>query len=45
MFRNAASAGKEKSLATLAYSAFLLVLVGEVMGRFLFYATQVRIGL
>lgn len=45
LFRNASSVGKEKALATLAYSAFLLVLAGEVMGRFLFYAAHVRIGL
>ncbi|RPJ20676.1 MAG: hypothetical protein EHM33_27960 [Chloroflexi bacterium] len=45
LLRNASSGSQEKALATLAYSAFLLVLAGEVMGRFLFYATQVRIGL
>ena len=38
------AAGKEKTLGYLAYSAFVLVLVAEVMGRFLFYATRVRIG-
>lgn len=45
LYRNASSAGKEKTMATLVYSAFVLVLAGEVMGRFLFYATHVRIGL
>ena len=38
------AAGKEKTLSYLAYSAFVLVLVAEVLGRFLFYATRVRIG-
>lgn len=45
LYRNASSAGKEKAMASLVYSAFVLVLAGEVMGRFLFYATHVRIGL
>lgn len=45
LFRNASETGKEKTLAVLASSAFVLVLVAEVMGRFLFYATHVRIGL
>ena len=45
LYRNASSAGKEKAMAALVYSAFVLVLAGEVMGRFLFYATHVRIGL
>lgn len=40
-----ASSGKESSIAVLAYSAFALVLVAEVMGRFIFYATHVRIGM
>jgi anaerobic dimethyl sulfoxide reductase subunit C (anchor subunit) len=45
MFRHASSIGKEKTMTVLVYSAFILVLVGEVMGRFLFYATHVGIGL
>ena len=45
LFRNAVSAGREKILGYLVYSAFTLVLVAEVMGRFLFYATHVRIGI
>jgi anaerobic dimethyl sulfoxide reductase subunit C len=44
VYRNAASAGKEKILSYLAYSAFVIVLISEVMGRFLFYATSYRIG-
>ena len=31
-------------MGALAYGAFGLVLVSEVIGRFLFYATHVRIG-
>ena len=45
LYRNASVAEKEKTLATLAYSAFTLVLVGEVLGRFIFYATHYRIGI
>jgi anaerobic dimethyl sulfoxide reductase subunit C (anchor subunit) len=45
LYRSTSSAGKEKAMAALVYSAFVLVLAGEVMGRFLFYATHVRIGL
>ena len=44
LYRNASVAGKEKTLAMLAYSAFALVLLSEVLGRFLFYATHYRIG-
>jgi anaerobic dimethyl sulfoxide reductase subunit C (anchor subunit) len=45
LYQSARSAGKEKTLGYLAYSAFVLVLVAEVLGRFLFYATQVRVGI
>jgi anaerobic dimethyl sulfoxide reductase subunit C (anchor subunit) len=45
LYQSARSAGKEKTLSYLAYSAFVLVLVAEVLGRFLFYATQVRVGI
>jgi anaerobic dimethyl sulfoxide reductase subunit C (anchor subunit) len=45
LFQAALNPGKEHALANLAYAAFALVLVGEVLGRFLFYATQVRIAL
>ncbi len=44
VYRNASSTGREKILSTLAYSAFVFVLVSEVIGRFLFYATSYRIG-
>jgi anaerobic dimethyl sulfoxide reductase subunit C (anchor subunit) len=45
LYQNALTAGKEKLLGTLAYTAFALVLVAEVLGRILFYATHVRIGI
>jgi anaerobic dimethyl sulfoxide reductase subunit C (anchor subunit) len=45
LYQSARSAGKEKILSYLAYSAFVLVLVAEILGRFLFYATQVRVGI
>jgi anaerobic dimethyl sulfoxide reductase subunit C (anchor subunit) len=45
LYRLALSPGQEKTLGNLVYGAFALVLVAEVMGRFLFYVTQVQIGL
>jgi anaerobic dimethyl sulfoxide reductase subunit C len=45
LHRNAALPGKENSWAMLAYSAFVLVLASEVMGRFIFYAAHIRIGI
>ncbi|MBM3179329.1 MAG: hypothetical protein FJZ86_03145 [Chloroflexi bacterium] len=45
LYRNASVAEKEKTLTTLAYSAFALALLGEVLGRFIFYATHYRIGI
>ena len=36
---------EEKILANFAYSAFVIVLVAEVLGRILFYTTHVRIGI
>jgi anaerobic dimethyl sulfoxide reductase subunit C (anchor subunit) len=45
IYQNALSAGREKMMGNLAYAAFALVIVSEVLGRFLFYATHVRIGL
>jgi anaerobic dimethyl sulfoxide reductase subunit C (anchor subunit) len=45
LYHNASIAEKEKTLATLAYGAFALVLIGEAMGRFIFYATHYRIGI
>lgn len=45
LYQNASIAGREKALSTLVYSAFVLALVGEAIGRYIFYATHVRIGL
>jgi anaerobic dimethyl sulfoxide reductase subunit C (anchor subunit) len=45
LYQNAASPGQEKVLSLLAYSAFLLVLVAEVLGRYAFYAAHVRLGI
>jgi anaerobic dimethyl sulfoxide reductase subunit C (anchor subunit) len=44
-YRNASSPGREKVLGYLAYAAFFIVLAAEVIGRFMFYATHVNIGL
>jgi anaerobic dimethyl sulfoxide reductase subunit C len=45
LYRNAVSPGREHVLSTLSYTAFATVLVSEVLGRFLFYATHIKIGL
>jgi anaerobic dimethyl sulfoxide reductase subunit C (anchor subunit) len=45
LYQNASSPGREQIMGSLAYLAFGLVLVAEVLGRFLFYASQVPIGL
>ena len=45
VYRAAQQPGQEKVLGMLAYAAFALVLVGEVLGRFLFYATAGHFGL
>ncbi len=45
LYQNAVSPGREKIMGNLIYAAFALVLVSEVLGRFLFYATQVQIGI
>ena len=44
IYQTAASIGKEKLMSYFAYSAFILVLIAEILGRFLFYATHVQIG-
>lgn len=44
LYQNAAKPGRETYLANLTYAAFALVFVAEIMGRFLFYASHVRIG-
>ena len=45
VYRYASQPGNEALMGNLAYGAFALVLFSEVMGRFLFYATHLRIGL
>ena len=45
MFQNASSPGRERIASNLAYGAFVLVLAAEVLGRFLFYASAVKIGI
>ena len=45
LYQNAGSSEKKQVLAYLAYSAFVLVLIAEVLGRFVFYATRHRIGI
>jgi anaerobic dimethyl sulfoxide reductase subunit C (anchor subunit) len=44
LYRKASISNDVKMLANPAYSAFVLVMLGEVLGRFLFYATHYRIG-
>jgi anaerobic dimethyl sulfoxide reductase subunit C (anchor subunit) len=45
LYQNALSPGQEKVMGNLAYAAFVVVLVAEVLGRFLFYSSQVQIGI
>ncbi len=45
LYQNTLSEGKASLVNTFAYGAFALVLVAEVLGRFLFYATHIRIGI
>jgi anaerobic dimethyl sulfoxide reductase subunit C (anchor subunit) len=45
VYRAAQKPGQENVLGWLAYGAFVLVLVGEIIGRFLFYATATPFGL
>ena len=40
LYQNASSPGRERVMGNLTYAAFVLVLIAEVMGRFLFYATN-----
>jgi len=44
LYRYASSTGRERIIGRLAYGAFLFVLVGAVIGRYLFYASHVKIG-
>ncbi len=45
VYRESQSAGHERLLSFHAYGAFAFVLVGEIVGRFLFYATAPHFGL
>lgn len=45
VYQNATSPGRERIAGWLAFSAFALVFVAEVLGRFLFYATGVSVGI
>lgn len=45
LYRNACGTCKEQVLATLIFGAFALVLIAEVLGRYLFYTTQTSIGI
>ena len=45
LFQTATRPGREKTMGYLVYTAFALVLIAEVLGRFLFYATQSQIGI
>jgi anaerobic dimethyl sulfoxide reductase subunit C len=45
LYQNASSSGKKNVLGYMAISAFVLVLIAEVLGRFIFYATHYRIGI
>lgn len=45
LYQNALSPGRERMLGYLTYAAFALVLVSEGLGRFIFYATHLRIGI
>jgi anaerobic dimethyl sulfoxide reductase subunit C (anchor subunit) len=45
VYKNAASEAKLRVLGSLAYIAFALVLISEIMGRYLFYASMVRVGI
>jgi anaerobic dimethyl sulfoxide reductase subunit C (anchor subunit) len=44
IYQNAQKPDRERLLGYLAYATFALVLISEVMGRFLFYAAHIRIG-
>ncbi|MBI4787690.1 MAG: dimethyl sulfoxide reductase anchor subunit [Chloroflexi bacterium] len=45
LYKTALEPGQERVMGVLAYSAFVLVFVAEVAGRFLFYATSIKVGL
>ncbi|MFN8447608.1 MAG: DmsC/YnfH family molybdoenzyme membrane anchor subunit [Anaerolineae bacterium] len=45
VYQNASSESKLRVVGNLAYLAFALVLISEVLGRYLFYSSMVKIGL
>jgi anaerobic dimethyl sulfoxide reductase subunit C (anchor subunit) len=45
IYQSASSESKVRVIGNLAFLAFAFVLVGEILGRYLFYASMVRIGL
>lgn len=45
LYRSATTEGRERLMGNLVYAAFAVVLVAEVIGRFLFYAAHTKIGL
>jgi len=45
LYRMSGGHAGKKVLPTIALIAFTLVLIGEVIGRMLFYASMVRVGL
>ena len=45
VYQNASSESKVQVVGEIAYFAFALVLLSEVLGRYLFYATMVKIGI
>ena len=45
LYQNAQSPGREKVLGYMAYAAFALVFVAEVLGRIVFYSSRVGITL
>lgn len=45
VYMNTSSEAKARIAGNLAYAAFAFVLISEIIGRFLFYASMARIGL
>lgn len=45
LYRNTLSPGREKMLGYMTYSSFAIVLISELLGRFLFYASYAGIGI
>lgn len=45
LYQSSLSPTRERAMGNLAYAAFFMVFVSELLGRFLFYATQAKIGI